>query len=266
MQTKPEGYDIWQVIEHIGRTWYVLIILGLAGALIGYLAACNNPPLYEATSVLSVGLNFDQTPHLSQYEEDFALGKLASVVIGDDVFAVVLQRYGQETQFNDLPLDVADLRGLVVMERKGSRWELKVRGQHPEHLAWLANTWAEAGQSAYQEAFLHAVQALDLQSQRQGLNAEIVQLTSAESISLTEQAALDEIETRLMQLDEEFVSEMAQARGVTTYLSLEWTEQAFMDDKPLVGAHGTFILVGNLIGIIVGLSILLITLKPNPSL
>jgi capsular polysaccharide biosynthesis protein len=257
MSPDDDEFDVFQLFIRVSKAWYLLILLGLVGAFLGFLASLLQPPIYQATSALSVGLNFDHSEPLSQFEEDSVLGALAGVLTSDDIFESVLTLYASEQGLETLPPDLPRLISMAHIERNGSRWELIIRGSDPVQAAGLANSWAEKSEEIYLTAYQHAIRAADLQTQIETLNDEIVRV----SVEAQNTGMLDELKSRLAKLESEFAHEIFQADGIPTFISLEWSNRAIVDPSNRVNSPGTFILVGNLIGLLSGLTISLMNRK-----
>jgi hypothetical protein len=261
MTENSEANDFWQVLLNLYERWYLLAILGLLGALTGFLVSLGHPPQYEATAVSAVGFNYDEPVPGDQYGIDLALGKVAAVVSADDVLEGVLERYHLEEAFPGQPLDLAALRGMLVLERKGPSWEFKARGEDPLQLAWLATAWMEEAEQAYQDAHFHAVRAKNLAGQMAALNAEIGLLVSGAEEEVVDPERLEYLEGELARLEESFHDATTLARGLVTFISFGGSQAAQPVDRPLVHRRGEFILVGALLGLTLAVSLALAASK-----
>jgi hypothetical protein len=254
-----EELEVWSQLTWIVRKWYLIVAFGLLGALLGYGLSLRNPPVYEACAVLSVGLNYDLTEHLAQYEKDLALGKIEGVVKADDVLEAAATALNKKMGDVSVPVSLQLMRKTVRLEQKGSRWELIASGRDPELMAEIANRWAEAAEHALREAYNHALQAKDLEAQltRNEQILELLRMTETDGSAGNRQ--IQYLEGVVQDLSETLQGELNMARGMATFVSFEWSQQAEIPDQPSTRSRGEQILAGNLLGLIVGIIAVVIT-------
>jgi hypothetical protein len=244
--------EIKNQISLVIRYWYIIVIFGIFGAIVGYALSRLNPPIYQTASIFAIGLNFDMANPLSQYEEDFALGKMAKVVTSDDVIEKALSIFQQQEKPEIEKFNMEELRYSIKLEQKGSRWELVVVGEDPTTITALANSWAEAAEDGLWEAYSHALQAKELNQQLAiiVMKLGILRLRNADINQRI--IRMQELKEATSELEPQLLNELKLSRGLTTFLSFEWTEEARVPTIPVTNSQGDQILAGNLLGIIVG--------------
>ena len=163
-------------LERIVGRWYAVAASGILGGTLGLIYSLSQPPLYDSYAVLSVALNFDQTQPLSQYDMDFALGKVASVVSANVLWDRALTEAGILSHAAGGSPGNADLTLRRWLARKGGRWEFTVSSYDPQLSAQVANAWAVAAQERLNEARLHAFKAKNLQVQLDQVHRELAKL------------------------------------------------------------------------------------------
>ncbi|OGO15692.1 MAG: hypothetical protein A2Z14_06565 [Chloroflexi bacterium RBG_16_48_8] len=258
--------EVRSQVTLIVRRWYIVVLFGLLGALAGYGLSFVNPPIYRTHSVFAMGLNFDMTTPLSQYEEDFALGKVAGVVLSDDVIAKAIFILTQREDTVNDELILEDFKSKILLEQKGSRWELNVFGEDPELIAAMANSWAEAAEDSLWDAYAHALQANSLKYQLESINKELRFLKTEDDRNPQNRSRIEDLEKLISEMDTQIQVELELGRGLTTFLSFEWTEQAMVPQGPATRSRGGQILAGNLLGITMGslMIILFRSIKNKP--
>lgn len=244
--------EVRGLLEAIFQHWYLTVVFGLLGALFGYGLSLKNQPVFEATAVMSIGLNFDQTTPLSQYEEDFALGKVAGVVSSDDVLEASIDAFYQQLNIESEQLSVQDFRSMIRLEQKSSRWEFVVSRQDPELAAVIADSWAEAAEKALWEAYGHALRAKDLQLQLVNIQAELADIRTDLDVGEEGIERIQTLEDLTEELEIRLQEELELGRGLTTFVSFEWSERAMVPKRPVIRSRGGQILAGNLLGIAIG--------------
>lgn len=244
--------EIRSLLGAISQRWYLVVVFGLLGALIGYGNSLKNQDVYEATAVMSIGLNFDQPVPYYQYEEDLALGKVAGVVSSDDVLEAAINAFNQQLNIESDQLSVQEFRSKIRLERKGSRWEFIVSGQDSELAAAMADSWAEAAERALWEAYGHALRAKDLQLQLVNIQAELAELRADPTTGEEGVERIQALENITSDLDTRLPEELKLGRGLTTFVSFEWSQRAMVPNQPVTRTRGGQILAGNLLGIVIG--------------
>ncbi len=247
-----EELEIKSLASSIVRRWYIIVLFGLLGALAGYGLSFLNPPIYRTHSIFAIGLNFDMTTPLSQYEEDFALGKVAGVVLSDEVIAKAIFILAQQGNELNGELALQDFKRGMLLEQKGSRWELNVFGENPELIAAMANSWAEAAEDSLWDAYFHALRAKSLNLQLILTVMELGILKRYDLSDVQNIVRIQQLQKRTFDLETQLQNELKLGRGLTTFVSFEWTEQAMVPQRPTTRSRGGQILAGNLLGITVG--------------
>jgi capsular polysaccharide biosynthesis protein len=252
-----EELEVLSLLALIIRKWYLLLLFGLIGALLGYGLSFMNPPIYEAKAILSIGLNFDQTGSLHQYEEDLALGKVAGVVLSDDVMETAAATLTEQVAKNFGTTSLQEFRSATGLEQKGSRWELIASSQDPTLAVAMANSWAEASEHALQEAYHHALSAKNIQVELYGHQQDLQQIRTDPTDHPNSSEHIKYLEEVIQDLTEELQGELELARGLATFISFEWSQRADIPDRPSTRSRGGQILAGNLLGLTMGVIVVL---------
>ena len=243
------------MLESVIQRWYIVAAAGVLGGVAGLLFTFSRPPIYDASAVLSVGLNFDLTAPLSQYDEDLALHKVASVVIADAVWDKALLDAGIEAIPNSATPGGSGTRLGHWLARKGSRWEFTVGSSDPELAALVANTWASAGEATLNETLLHAFEAKSIQIQ---LNEVLVELGQARSDSSVQNDQIEHLEKVADELQARLQVELEAAQGVASFVSFDLTEGALAPDKPSASGRGQTVLAGMVMGLLFGIVVAIV--------
>jgi uncharacterized protein involved in exopolysaccharide biosynthesis len=243
------------ILESVIQRWYIVAAVGIIGGVVGLLFTLSQPPVYDASAILTVGLNFDLTAPLSQYDEDLALSKVASVVVAEPVWSQALLDTGIQPAPNSAIPGGSESRLGHWLARKGSRWEFTVSSHDPELSARVANAWALVGEAALSEALIHALQAKSTQLQLNEVLAELGQV-QADGSSQSDQIErleniVDEFQTRLQ-------VELEAAHGVASFVSFDLTEQANSPDESATRGRGQTVLAGTILGFLLGIVLAII--------
>lgn len=248
-------------LERVVGRWYVVAASGILGGTLGLIYSLSQPPLYDSYAVLSVALNFDQTQPLGQYDEDLALGKVASVVSANALWELSLTEAGILNHAAGGSPEYTDLTVRRWLARKGTRWELTVSSYDPAFSAQAANAWAVAAQARLTEARLHAFAAKNLQVQLDQVLPVIAELQSGSGNDAQGQEEIERLEELADRLQASFQEELGAAQGVVSFASFDLTEEAIPPSSPEVRGRGQLVLVGSTLGMLLGI-VIVAAIKP----
>ena len=240
-------------MAHIFSRWWIAIVLAVLGGIIGWAFHFLQPPVYEATAVLTVNIDFPQL-ELSQYEEDVAFN-VAEAITGS---AAVKDQIVTKALTERISINSAQLERQLFSERKLSVLELHVMDRDPQVAAELANTWALAATDALNNALEHAIQAEQFQHQVDLLEVCLPFLpgmtgSDAKSRPIPKDCGrFSPVETQkvLQSWTEESIQEKQLSLGILPIMEFALTENASIPEKPVLYNQGSLTLVGALIGFI----------------
>ena len=225
-----------RALEH----WWVIVLLTVLGGIGGWAFHFFHPPLYEATAVVTVNMDY-QKRQLSQYEEDYAFGDAAAIATSDDVENQIIT----EAQSRGIPTEFYQLRQQMYLEREQSFWELHIRNQNPEIAAELANLWAGKFYAALNTALGHAIQADQIQTQIDAINKSLSH-SGAPELS-------PESQTALQNLTDELSQEQQASLGLISIMKFALSGSAVVPQEPVLYDLANLVLAGACIGFVVSL-------------
>jgi hypothetical protein len=130
--------------QRIVRLWWIVVLAILLGGSSGYTFYRFRTPLYEATAVFYVTIDFDEVEDgpLSQYDEDLALSVMQQVLyyspeVNEEIVA--------SPAFKAAGLTYDSWVDSVILEREHAFWKIRVRNHSPEAARDLVNLWAKLG-------------------------------------------------------------------------------------------------------------------------
>jgi uncharacterized protein involved in exopolysaccharide biosynthesis len=229
-----------ETLEIVFRRWWFIILMTVLGGLAGWSFHFFNPPVYEATSLVTVNMDF-QKRELTQYEEDYAFDSAGGISMGDDVE----NRVVAEAKIRGLSIELNQLKQQMFIERKQSLFELHIRNQDPQIAAQLANIWAEKFYEALNEALGHAIRADQIQAQIDAINGNLP-ATGSPVLS-------PEAQTTLKTLSDELLQEQQSSQGIISIMKFAITGSASVPSKPVLNYLASLVLAGASIGFIVSL-------------
>jgi uncharacterized protein involved in exopolysaccharide biosynthesis len=229
-----------EALERAFRRWWIIVLLTFLGGVAGWAFHFFNPPVYEATSFMTVNMDFTKR-QLTQYEEDYAFDVAGAIGTGDDVENQIIA----EAKVRGLPIDLNQLQQQVFIERKQSVWELHVRNRDPQIAAELANIWAEKLYAALNVALGHAIRADQIQAQIDVINGSI----STSGLPVLSKDA----QAELKNLSDELLQEQQLSQGILSIMKFALSGSATVPQKPVLYYLAELVLAGAMIGFILSL-------------
>jgi len=229
-----------EALERAFKLWWIIVLITVFGGISGWAFHFINPPMYEATSFITVNMDF-QKRQLTQYEEDYAFDAAGAIGTSDEVENQIIT----EAKKSGLPVEIDQPQQQMFIERKQSVWELHIRNRDPEIAAELANIWAEKFYGALNVALGHAVRADQIQTQIDAINSSL----SATGSSVPSSDA----QTALKNLSDELLQEQQSSQGIISIMKFAQTGSAIAPQSPVLYRLANLILAGACIGFVVSL-------------
>ena len=253
-------YSPRETMDVILKRWFVIVLCTLAGGGIGWLFHQFQPPMYEASAVMTVTINYNQPDLLPSLDNDhYAEDQMISAAMDLVISMPVFDQVGQDAADLTLaPGDIAyDTR--MVIERRQAEVEFIVRHEDPQKAARLANIWVKRGYEALLEAHKHALRVYSLNYYVKGLTECLT--AKADLQGICQQTSLVEIDQELKKAEAELSSETQASKGITPAMLFDLPRQAEIPQSPVLYGTQGLILAGGLLGFLVGLLLSIFRLK-----
>ena len=236
---KNQEFSPLESLERALANWWIIVLLTVLGGIAGWAVHFFRPPLYEATAIVTVNMDY-QKRYLTQYEEDYAFGSAATIATSDEVENQIIT----EAQLRGLPIDLYQLRQQMFLERRQSVWELHIRNRDPEIAAELANLWAEKFYATLNATLRHATLADQIQTQIDAIN---------NSLTDTNPDLSPASQTAIQNLTDELSQEKQASQGVISVMKFALTGSAVIPQNPVLYDLANLVLAGACIGFVVSL-------------
>lgn len=239
-------------LRTIHYSWF-LILMMLAGGLVGYLFHLSRPALYESSVTFTFSFDFARLGALQQVEEDQAMGAAGALI---DNTALLEQLSARAAAQGWLPPGYV-LKPNISSERKSYRWVFHVRHPDPQTALQIANLWGELGLAALKEAAAHAAQANLAQGQLNALESCLRQMTVVEpAAAQCGWPSLPEVQRAAAALSRRYLDERAASRGLIVGLSYDLSAKAGLPSQPVRYGVNLLVLAGGLTGFIAGFGLI----------
>jgi protein-tyrosine-phosphatase len=208
------------------------------------------PPLYEASSIFSVSLNFNETGQLTQFEEDFAWNSAGGLMNSTSVLDQVAQQASQL----GISTSLSDLKQITSIERKEYIFVLRVRHPDARTAATIAGLWADEAEKQLEEAYGHAQKA---QSLRRYQNTLVDCLSRAPALTpVSNQCtiqSLPSLQAEIQSVNASLTQELLASRNIIPAISFALSQRPVVPTQPITRGTNSAVLAGALIGFLVGL-------------
>jgi uncharacterized protein involved in exopolysaccharide biosynthesis len=245
-----------ETMASIFSRWWIPVVMAALGAILGWTFHFFHPAVYEATSNLTITMDFSQR-ELTQYEQDYAFNAAGAIInstaVKDQIVAKV--------QTDGILISSIQLAQQMFSEGRQSVWELHVRDRDPQVAADLANTWAQVANEALNTALEHAIQSEQLQYQIDALQACLPLEPGTPEPDANSQPALEgcghfslvEIQTAMQSWTNQLVQEKGLSAGILPIMEFALTGEASVPEKPVLFDQASLILAGALVGLVISL-------------
>jgi uncharacterized protein involved in exopolysaccharide biosynthesis len=224
-----------ETVAHILSRWWIAVIMAILGGIVGWAFHFFHPPVYEATAILTVTMDFSQR-ELTQYEQDYAFNAAGAIInstaVEDQIVTI--------SQTDGISISPTQLEQRMFSEGRQSVWELHIRDRNPQVAAELVNIWAQVANDALNTTLEHAIKAEQLQYQVDKLEAC---LPSTPGMT----------ETDLQSWANELVQEKKLSLGILSIMEFALTGSASVPEKPVLFDQASLTLAGALIGFVISL-------------
>lgn len=236
--------------ENALHHWRLVVILTIVGGLVGLIFHRLQPPVYDATVVFSIGIDFKNVGReLTQYEEDLAVGAAGGLILSTQV----MEKVATQARSQDIQIDYEELRRISTLERRQTLWELRVRNTNPKTAETVANIWGQQALADLREARQHAWQAYRIQDELQVLSQCIQDPNFVLPSGITcDSTYADDVEQSIDVKQAEFDAELQAARGILPALLFDLSSEAHQADKPVALGVNLLVLSGASIGFLIG--------------
>ena len=247
---KNQEFSLYDSVERVLTRWWMMVILMIIGGLAGWVLHLFNPPIYEASAVITINMDFDER-QLTQYEEDYAFTAAGAIITSSNVLNPVIA----DAQSKGYALDPTKIADRFYLERKQSVWELRVRDPDPQVAADLANSWAQSANYRLTAVLGHAVQAEQLQVQVDDLKNCLAGASAQAAPTKLDCKALsqEQVQSMLHDVGAELVKQKNASLGIISIMSFSLTDLAGVPGSPAEDGQAGLVLAGAFIGFIVSL-------------
>jgi hypothetical protein len=157
-------FDLMDTYHRLLDRWTWVVAAGLVAALLGLLLSTFRPPLYEASTMLGIGIDRNRADVPDDITVRQASDRVRGLLLADDTLARAIILGGEGGSSDVSPEASAELRGRIRLAEEPDGWELIVASPTAAEAERMAQAWAEASLEGLATASLHAIRAAEWQN------------------------------------------------------------------------------------------------------
>jgi uncharacterized protein involved in exopolysaccharide biosynthesis len=246
----------FETLASVFSRWWITVIMAVLGGVVGLAFHLFQPPVYQATAIITVTMDFSQR-ELTQYEQDYAFNAAGGMVNSTAVVDQIILK----AKLNGITLSQRGLKTKMALEAMQSVWEMHIRDQDPQVAAELANIWAGVALDGLNTALDHAMQAEQYQHEITILETCLPSQPDANQPGAIppptpkdcERYSLQEIQAALRDSTDALVQEKQLTFGILPTMEFAMTSLASIPENPVIFNQAGLVLAGAVIGFVISL-------------
>ena len=190
--------------------WWLVTGFMIVGGLFGLIVYSIQPDIFEASAVISIGIDYSRAGLLTDIEEDQIVEIIGDVISSPDVLNQVSAKAWEQK-----PAVFLKLWNNAFIERKNFRWILHTRAEEAEAAVRMVNIWTEEAVSALEEAYSHSLTADSYSQYLESLVSCLEQSVALDSGQVfCKYTNLEHIQTEIKKVNRELAVEKFASKGV----------------------------------------------------
>jgi len=243
--------DAAAMLHRAITSWYVILLAGLVGAVIGWLISFARPPLYQASVFIEYAVDYSRTAHMDDITVHQAYEQVRRMLLADETLQSTLDAAQEKVGGGLIFTDTADLRSQIQLSRYPGGFELIVYGQDPEQSAAAANAWADVALEETEKAIGHAIRAAELQSKIYKAGCKLSP-DHGDSDRVVWVCASGRPSIDSDELADDLLREVQQTRGILPIFTFSLLQEAQVPTDPIAWSRGSIVLACSLVGFLLG--------------
>ena len=246
-----EDIDIAGILRKAVTAWYLILLIGLVGALIGWLIAFARPPVYQASVFIEYSVDYSRTAHMDDITVHQAYEQVRRMLLADETLQATLEAANESVGEELIFTNAAALRSQIQLSRYPGGFELIVYGHDPDQSAAAVNAWAETALKETEKAIGHAIRAAELQSKIYKAGCKLSP-DPGNSDRVVWLCASGRPDIDPDELADNLLREIQQTRGILPIFTFSLLQEAHVPTDPIAWSRGGFILAFAMVGLLLG--------------
>ena len=229
--------------------WWIVFVLAIIGASIGWGVSTMIKPQYEADAVLSLAVDFSKIGMPTDIEQDQIIEMVGDICKSDLVISQVLAQYPQFT--------TDGFTQIASIERRNMQWVMKIRWTDAQLAGEIAAAWQETAYREIMEAYQHAIlvdaYANEINSLTRCIEHTVPQQPES---ALCSETNVDILQAEIQDVANKMKEEQQLSYGISPAISISELAPVEQSYRPVYGLKSLFILAGGGIGMVIGVMLM----------
>lgn len=231
-----------QLYRRTLRRWPLISLATVAGGILGLFASLGRAPVYQSSSVIEIGVDYNRTAPMRDLTMEQAFDRVRALLLADETLAQAIRRSGAEGR-----IDVPEMRSRIRLAHRLGGWELSVDGGDPVESAALAEAWAEVAIGRLEEAMNHAVRAAEWQWALFHASCKLVPDEAVPQTALWV-CRSDAVEGDPASIPSSLLAEASLSHGILPIFTFSLVQHASVPARPILWDRGALVLAGAVAG------------------
>ena len=249
MENMDEDIKLSEIISKIIHFWWLLIVFIIAGGVLGLLFSTLHPAVYESKSVITTVIDYGNLGKLDDMEEDQLF-----VAVGDLIGSTsVKDKTAADAAVEDVALTAEEINDSLWLDRKDTRWVLRVRASDPQTALRINEIWTQAAMDSLSDMKENALVAASFQQKLDSLVSCFEQSVIMEPIPAECQPQnYSELRNAINELTAAQPSVIYDSL-ILSHTSFTVTTQSTNPNSPVSFSRNLLVLAGGFLGLIISL-------------
>jgi capsular polysaccharide biosynthesis protein len=234
--------------------WWVVLVLAIVGASVGYAVSFLIRPTYEAAAELNLAVDFSKTGMATDIEQDQIIEMVGDICKSPLVVDQVLAAYQGISE--------EEFWQMASLERRNMQWVMKIRNTDPIVAGEMAKTWQQISYQEISNAYQHAVVVDSLTDHLNVLTRCFEQSTpQLPGNAICEFQSVEELQTEISKVAEQMKTEQEKSYGISPAISVSAFASSDIPYQQVYGLKSLFTIAGGGLGLMAGMWV--IAFLPN---
>lgn len=244
-------FDPLHSVRRATAGWKTILTIAILFALISLGVSSLLPPVYQASSMLQVDIDYTRAAPLDDVTVMKAYEKVRGVLLSDEVLGNALTDIMETLEAGSDLADLPAVRDRIRVSQRQDGWELLVYSRDPVLAAAFANSWSASSLAALEEGLRHSLKAWEWQGALYSAHCTMAPAPDGGD------SAWWSCSTASEGLDPEGISdaildEVRLSRGILPIFSFSSLQRSIVPEAPILWRRGTLISAGSLLGLALG--------------
>jgi uncharacterized protein involved in exopolysaccharide biosynthesis len=243
--------DTFKPLDLIGiilRRWWLIVISMIVFGIFALVLSNFISPLYEASAVYSVTIDYTETGALSDIQEDQAMKGVGNLIDSDEVIEKTLDTLNKHS----LQITRDQFEKGSTLDREEFQWTIRYRSSDPILSKDIIQTWMEISDTLIKESLIHA-QVVDTEREYLWNLEECLQYATGQSSAnqICGFLSIKELIDQISNVSKSINEEKTAARGLFSPISVQIVKKPVVSHHPVRHQRNLLVFGGMVSGLLI---------------